>query len=64
MTKDNDESLEYRVDFEEFAPLRASGATHEEKVLHALEYIADAVGILAKAQFYQHGIGRGGDGGA
>ena len=37
-------------------------ATHEAKVLHALEYVAEAVGVLAKAHFDQLGVGRGGVG--
>ena len=57
MAKSSDE-FSVRAAFNEFEPL--STGSHEEKVLHALEYIAEAVGVLAKAQFDPQGVGRGG----
>jgi hypothetical protein len=47
-----------RLGFAEFKPLKKG--TPDQRVLHALNYIAEAVGVLAKAQYDQHGVGRGG----
>ena len=48
----------FRLGFDEFRPLRTG--SNDDKALHALEYIATAVGLLAKAQIDQRGVGRGG----
>jgi hypothetical protein len=42
-----------RLGFAEFKPLKKG--TPDQRVLHALNYI-----VLAKAQYDQHGVGRGG----
>jgi hypothetical protein len=42
----------------EFQPL--SAGSREDRMLHALEYIAGALSLLVKERAAQHGIGRGG----
>src|ERR1044071_3773631 len=41
----------------EFRPL--SEGSREERMLHALEYIAQALSLLLKERSAQHGVGRG-----
>jgi hypothetical protein len=53
-TEENDDgtiSVFVRTGIEDFEPLREPGATHEDKILHALEYIADKIGYLAQKKF-------------
>ncbi len=49
-------------EFVEFQPLNATQATREDRMVHALEYIAQAISLLVKERAAQHGIGRGGMG--
>ena len=42
----------------EFQPL--TDGTREDRMLHALEYIAQAMSILMSERVAQHGVGRGG----
>ena len=48
------------VEVVEFEPL--DGGTREDRMLHALEYIAQALSLLVKERAAQHGVGRGGIG--
>jgi hypothetical protein len=41
-----------------FEPL--SEGTREDRMLHALEYIAQAMSVLMSERVAQHGVGRGG----
>ncbi len=41
-----------------FEPL--SEGTREDRMLHALEYIAQAMSVLMSQRVAQHGVGRGG----
>jgi len=58
-SEDEDEVL---VEFVEFQPLSGSQVTREDRMLHALEYIAQALSVLVRERVAQHGIGRGGMG--
>lgn len=51
--EDDDASINVlvRTGIEDFEPLREPTATYEDKVLHALEYIADKIGYLAQRKF-------------
>ncbi len=55
MDTNNDEVL---VEAVEFRPLNEG--TREDRMLHALEYIAQALSILMQERVAQHGVGRGG----
>jgi hypothetical protein len=46
------------VEVLEFQPL--SEGTPEDRMLHALEYIAQAMSVLISERVAQHGVGRGG----
>jgi len=48
------------IEFVEFQPLSGPQATREDRMLHALEYIAQSLSLLVKERVAQHGIGRGG----
>ena len=50
------------LNFVEFQPLSGPEVTREDRMLHALEYIAQALSLLMKERVAQHGIGRGGMG--
>jgi hypothetical protein len=52
---DDNEAL---IEVAEFQPL--SNGTREDRMLHALEYIAGALSLLIKERAAQHGVGRGG----
>ena len=54
----NDVNDEVLVEFVEFEP--KGDGTREDRMLHALEYIAQALILLLKDRVAQHGIGRGG----
>ncbi len=41
-----------------FEPLREG--SREDRMLHALEYIAQAMSVLMSERVAQHGVGRGG----
>lgn len=55
-----DHSDHVLVELVEFQPL--SAGTREDRMVHALEYIAQALSLLVKERAAQHGVGRGGIG--
>jgi hypothetical protein len=53
-------SDEVVVEVLQFQPL--SEGTREDRMLHALEYIAQAMSVLMSERVAQHGVGRSGIG--
>ena len=53
----DDKSADVLVEVVEFQPL--DGGTREDRMLHAMEYIAGALSLLVKERAAQHGVGRG-----
>jgi hypothetical protein len=53
-------SYEVVVEVLQFQPL--SEGTREDRMLHALEYIAQAMSVLMSERVAQHGVGRSGIG--